>query len=243
MTKLDDAIDRVSRNIAQTGALTTEASRRYEQMFADFRLELDRTLDAAETLADGAQATMALLEQASTLLRESFPNPQPRACRDQCSACCHLFVSVPPGVTDVIALHITATFTTAQIDGLLDRLRIAATEIEQFTRTSDVRARCPLLDDQDRCSIYAIRPLTCRAFTSANAGLCHAMVFGDSAQQTARIDQDTGHYRLHIEATEALQNLATRRGLDGRQEGFVHALLDRLENGLESELEGGSASA
>ena len=231
MTKLDDAIDRVSRNIAQTGALTTEASRRYEQMFADFRTELDRALDAADTLADAAGATMAILEQASNLLRQSFPNPHPRACRDQCSACCHLFVSVPPGVTDLIAAHITATFTAPRIDALKDRLRSAATDIEQYTKTADVRVRCPLLDEQDRCSIYAIRPLTCRAFTSANAGLCHAMVFGDSAQQSTRIDQDPGHYRLHIAATEALQNLATRRGLNGRQEGFVHALLDRLENG------------
>jgi Fe-S-cluster containining protein len=231
MTKLDDAIDRVSRNIAQTGALTTEASRRYEQMFADFRTELDRTLDAAETLAEAAKATMVMLEQASRLLRDSFPNPQPRACRDQCSACCHLFVSVPPGVTNLIATHIAATFTSPQTKALIDRLHIAAHQIEQFSKTSDVRARCPLLDDRDRCSIYDMRPLTCRAFTSADAGLCHAMVFGDSTQQTARIDQDPGHYRLHIEATEALQNLATRRGLDRRQEGFVHALLDRLENG------------
>lgn len=230
MSKLDDAIDRVSRNIAQTGALTTEASRRYEQMFADFRLELDRTLDAAETLADAAKITIVMLEEASSLLRESFPNTPPRACRDQCSACCHLFVSVPPGVTDMIASHITSTFTAAQTKVLLDRLRVAAKEIEQFTRTSDVRARCPLLDDQDRCSIYDMRPLTCRAFTSADAGLCHAMVFGDNLQKTTRIDQDPGHYRLHIEATDALQSLATRRGLNDRQEGFVHALLDCLEN-------------
>lgn len=231
MTKLDDAIDRISHNIAQTGALTAEASRRYEQMFANFRTELDRTLDAADTLADAAQATMAMLEQASTLLRQSFPNPAPRACRDQCSACCHLFVSVPPGVTDLIAAHIHASFSQPQKQALLDRLKTAANEIEQFTKTSEVRARCPLLDENDRCSIYELRPLTCRAFTSADAGLCHAMVFGDSAQQTTRIDQDPGHYRLHIEATDALQKLAARRGLDDRQEGFVHALLDRLENG------------
>ena len=75
MTKLDDALDRISRDIAQTGALTAEASRRYDQMFADFRTELDRTIDTSTSLADAANATMALLEQASTLLRESFPNP------------------------------------------------------------------------------------------------------------------------------------------------------------------------
>ncbi|HCK19749.1 MAG TPA: YkgJ family cysteine cluster protein [Thalassospira sp.] len=231
MTKLDDALDRISRDIAQTGALTTEASRRYDQMFADFRTELDRTLDTSTSLADAANATMALLEQASTLLRESFPNPAPRACRDQCSACCHLFVSVPPGVTDLIAADIKATFTPPEQQALLDRLRTAASEIEKFTKTSDVRVRCPLLDENERCSIYAVRPLTCRAFTSSDAGLCHAMVFGDTTQQSTRIDQDPGHYRLHIEATEALQNLATRRGLNDRQEGFVHGLLDRLENG------------
>lgn len=55
------------------------------------------------------------------------------------------------------------------------------------------------------------------------------MVFGDERQRMDRIDQNPGHYRLHLEATEAFQDAAKARGLDGRQMGLVHALLDQLE--------------
>ena len=98
MTKLDDALDRISQDIAQTSALTSEASRRYEEMFTVFRSELEHALDASPSMEDAARTTFAMVEGAANALQSSFPNPHPRACRDQCSACCHLFVSTPPGV-------------------------------------------------------------------------------------------------------------------------------------------------
>lgn len=228
MTKLDDALDRISQDIAQTGALTSEASRRYEEMFTVFRSELEHALDACPSMEDAARTTFAMVEGAANALQSSFPNPHPRACRDQCSACCHLFVSTPPGVARLIAQHIRETFDADAQAILLDRIKTAAAEIEQANSTTDVRVRCPLLGDDERCTIYEVRPLSCHAFTSSDASLCHAMVFGDAQQQKTRIDQDAGHYRLHIEATDALQQLAAKRNLDPRQRGFVHGLLDHL---------------
>lgn len=228
MTKLDDALDRISQDIAQTGALTSEASRRYEEMFAVFRAELEDALDTCPSMEDAAKTTFAMVEGAANALQSSFPNPHPRACRDQCSACCHLFVSTPPGVARLIAQHIRETFDADAQATLLDRIKTAAAEIEQASSTTEVRVRCPLLGDDERCTIYEVRPLSCRAFTSSDASLCHAMVFGDEQQQKTRIDQDAGHYRLHIEATDALQQLAAKRNLDPRQRGFVHGLLDHL---------------
>jgi Fe-S-cluster containining protein len=228
MAALDDAINQISEDIAETGALTREASRRYDEMFENFRRELDHALDLAPTMADAALAAMSITQTASTAIRENFPNQTPLGCREGCSACCHLFVSVPPGVTALIADHIRKTFSSADLTALQQRLQSAAQEIEQATTTSEVRARCPLLDANDKCSIYDIRPLSCRAFTSTDAGCCNAMVFGAPEQQQTEIPQDPGHYRLHIEATDALQQLAAKRERDPRQKGFVHALLDRL---------------
>lgn len=231
MTKLDDALDRISQDIAQTGALTSEASRRYEEMFTVFRSELEDALDASPSMEDAARTAFAMVEGATRALQSSFSNPHPRACRDQCSACCHLFVSTPPGVARLIAEHIHETFDADAQTALLERIKTAATEIEQASSTSEVRVRCPLLGDDERCTIYDVRPLSCRAFTSSDASLCHAMVFGNEQEQKTRIDQDAGHYRLHLEATDALQQLAAKRKLDPRQRGFVHGLLDHLTKG------------
>lgn len=229
MVKLDDAIDRITSDISQTGALTAEASRRYEEMFPGFRAELARVLEQAPTMADAAKAAMMLVDAASRTLRDSFPHQPHCDCRDGCSACCHLFVAVPPGVTSLIADHIRKTFPPDEQQALLERLGQAARIIEQAKTTSEVRARCPLLGADERCTIYDVRPLTCRAFTSSSAPRCQTMVFGDEQQRKDRIDQNPGHFRLHLEATEALQDAARVRGLDGRQKGFVHALLDKLE--------------
>ena len=229
MVKLDDAIDRITGDISRTGALTAEASRRYEEMFPGFRAELARVLEQAPTITDAAKAAMILVDAASRSLRDSFPHQPHCDCRDGCSACCHLFVTVPPGVTSLIAEHIRKTFPPDEQQALRERLTQAARIIEQAKTTSEVRARCPLLGADEKCTIYDVRPLTCRAFTSSSAPRCQSMVFGDERQRMDRIDQNPGHYRLHLEATEALQDAAKARGLDGRQMGFVHALLDQLE--------------
>lgn len=228
MAELDEAIDTIADSIAQTGALTFEASRRYDEMFQTFRRVLEDALDAQPTMTDAARVAMSMVDTASRAIQSNFPNPQHRDCCDQCSACCNLFVSVPPGVTGLIADHIRKTFTPEQQADLLQRLVNAAVTIEQSTATAEVRVRCPLLGDDNRCTIYEIRPLSCRAFTSSDARKCHRMVFGTPEERTTTIDQDPGHYRLHIEATDALQQAAARRNLNPRQKGFVHALLDQL---------------
>ena len=65
MTKLDDALDRISQDIAQTSALTSEASRRYEEMFTVFRSELEHALDASPSMEDAARTTFAMVEGAA----------------------------------------------------------------------------------------------------------------------------------------------------------------------------------
>jgi Fe-S-cluster containining protein len=229
MADLDDARDRITTDITQTGALTAEAARRYEAMFPAFRAELRKIIDAAPSMEDAARTVMILTDAAANSLKTGFPHQPACDCRDGCSACCHLFVSVPPGVTSLIADHIKRHFSDGDQTALIDRLTEAARTIEQAQTTADVRARCPLLGADERCTIYEVRPPSCRAFTSASAQRCQTMVFGDAhARSTIRIDQNPAHYRLHMEATEALQEGAQARGLDGRQTGFVHALLDRL---------------
>ena len=70
--------------------------------------------------------------------------------------------------------HIKTHFTEQQIMGLRQRVTVAHDKTVNLT--SDERARtrvaCPLLGEDNACSVYPVRPLACRGWNSTNATLC-----------------------------------------------------------------------
>jgi len=223
-----DAKDRVVADIAEVGDMTRETARRYEKVFVGFRAELDTVLSQIETMPEAARATMDMVEAAASAVRNSFPHQPRLGCRDGCAACCHLFVAIPPGVAAAIADHIRATFPADQQEALIERLSIAASAIAAVENPLWARGRCPLLDDADGCTIYSVRPLTCRAFTSRSEAACRTFIFDTDPASEGGVDQNPAHYRLHVEATHALIDTARNRGLPHQQTGFVAALLAEL---------------
>ncbi|ANV99621.1 YkgJ family cysteine cluster protein [Bradyrhizobium icense] len=215
----------VIADIAEVGALTRSLAKRYEGIFSHFRSVLLEALQGADTMADGARYAMAMTEAASASFRDNFPNQPVYACKSGCAACCHLFVAVPPGIAEAIAAHIEVTFPPAERTALVTRLDEAAAAAAEVEDPTLLRRRCPLLGEDNRCSVYEVRPLTCRAFTSTSVSRCQQIVF-DPAFAAAGVDQNPALYRIHKEATVALQETARRRGLPAEQKGLARALLD-----------------
>jgi len=215
----------VAADIAEVGSLTRSLAKRYEGLFTRFGAVLLDTLYGAETMAGAARSAMAMADAASASFRDNFPNQPVYACRSACAACCHLFVAVPPGIAEAIAIHIAATFSTAERTALMTRLDEAAAAAAAVEEPIKLRRRCPLLGEDDRCSVYEVRPLTCRAFTSTSVSRCQQIAF-DPAFATAGVVQNAALYRIHMEATSALQETARRRGLPADQKGLARALLD-----------------
>ena len=101
-------------------------------------------------------------------------------CRQGCSDCCHALFDV----TLVEAMYLNAKFSEleeARRNEILieadkaDRKAYKfkrqasrdAEEVDQteiLLRTARERLRCPLLDQEDRCSLYSFRPITCRIY-------------------------------------------------------------------------------
>ncbi|MEQ8194529.1 MAG: YkgJ family cysteine cluster protein [Rhodospirillales bacterium] len=107
-------------------------------------------------------------------VRATDPPLQPLACDKGCSHCCHQYdVGVTPFEILRIADHIRTAYTDDQIKALLIRLRAAE------KRKSDhpiedwgvAKFPCPLLE-ADKCSVYGIRPLVCRAMNSYSEERC-----------------------------------------------------------------------
>ena len=95
------------------------------------------------------------------------------ACREGCSTCCCLRVDVFAHEVFLIADHIRSHFSGDEIAAVLARLAAhsesvsALTPFEHATRNTV----CPLLQD-DRCSVYAARPHSCRRHHSQELAAC-----------------------------------------------------------------------
>lgn len=96
------------------------------------------------------------------------------ACQKGCAHCCNPFIVTLPHEALNIADYVAENFTQAQRKKLLacgkeqdaliqkDSIQVAA---------ANHNSPCPFLKD-NACSIYEVRPLTCRNWISQNAELC-----------------------------------------------------------------------
>jgi Fe-S-cluster containining protein len=92
----------------------------------------------------------------------------PIACRKGCSHCCHTWVSA----TAPEVLHI-AKLIKERGGAVIENVRITHEQTKEYdfdTRAEHPHA-CPLLEN-DTCSIYKSRPMTCRLAASADAEIC-----------------------------------------------------------------------
>ena len=113
---------------------------------------------------------------AETAVREAMarqPPHAPPACREGCAWCCHNTVGTAAPEVFRITAYLRQTLTPEQLCAAQARIK-ALTEQRQVLRR-DRRSRahlpCALLVE-DRCSIYPVRPLTCRGYNSSDARQC-----------------------------------------------------------------------
>lgn len=141
---------------------------------------------AAASTAHGMLAEGHTLEQAVALGRNAMAGTskiadgalarsaeRPPACRAGCAHCCHQAVGVTPPEVFAIYEHLRATRAAAALAVVVGRIRDA----DDRTRGLSPAARlspdlpCPFLEDA-RCSIYEVRPLSCRGTNSLDAAAC-----------------------------------------------------------------------
>jgi Fe-S-cluster containining protein len=224
---LQAAVDHIAKEIAFVGQQTREVAQRYEEVFLSLRRTLDQELSRALSPADGAHAAIAIADAADKALVTHFPNQPTLDCRAGCNACCHLYVMIPPGIAEMIGAYVMQRLDRPALATLRVELEKAAAAAAAQTDTVTLRHRCPLLGEDGHCTIYEVRPPTCRAFTSKSAAACRALVFNPEGPVSA-IPQNPSQFRVYIEATAALERAAHARGLPAQQTGLAAALLSVL---------------
>jgi len=124
-----------------------------------------------------------LLKMADNLFQQVAEKyPQEVRCKQGCSDCCYALFDL----TLVEALYIKHHFDRCfdgvarekrldianRIDRQLYKIKRKAykelesgrSEEEILNELSEIKVRCPLLNEQDRCEMYAHRPITCRFY-------------------------------------------------------------------------------
>jgi hypothetical protein len=113
--------------------------------------------------------SVSILPQAEKTIAE-FTAAGDVQCRAGCSFCCYqnVDVTIPEAILVALQLGDEADLRRAAILSAADEFR----ELDDDTRIATGKP-CPLLVDK-RCSVYNVRPITCRSLTSPDAARCHA---------------------------------------------------------------------
>jgi len=133
---------------------------------------------AQEVAADPSaklKTVLALLKllgfgRAQQTIDQTLADAPKVGCREGCAHCCYQCVEVTIPEALLVAAHL-ADPADPRRQALLARTEALASESKQERRRSG--RPCPLLVD-NRCSVYADRPLMCRSVLAADAEGCRA---------------------------------------------------------------------
>lgn len=103
----------------------------------------------------------------------SAPDVGTLACRAGCTWCCHFSVDVRAVEVFGILDFVERSFTAEEKERVYAEIRtnsVALKNLDEFERMRR-NVKCPFLSE-GRCSIYAVRPQTCRNYHATNVAGC-----------------------------------------------------------------------
>ena len=152
--------------------------------------------------------------------RVAARHPDDVRCAPGCASCCHARLTVTTVEADAVAALVRELPAEA-------RARLA----ETAARPVDPAAvRCPALDDDGRCQVYAARPLVCRSHgvPVRLATLVSACRLNFTARGPAAADADCILDQTQLSATLALIDRAHTGRDDDRRHDLADVILAAL---------------
>jgi Fe-S-cluster containining protein len=151
------------------------------------------------------------------------------ACRMGCDYCCHLRVDIFPHEATVIVEYILTTLALDDIVTLRSRLEAHVNAVDGLTiqQHHTTNMTCPLLV-QSECSVYPVRPIQCRAYTSLDVRSCEYS-FKNPHDTRERRNTDQGLESLWDRERSRVLNVSGQKPLE--LGGRVLAELNRATRG------------
>ncbi len=175
-----------------------------------------KAMDSTSSLVDG------LLSRAP---------PGSVACETGCDHCCHQSVGVTAPEALAIHDHLLKTRNTKQLEIIRNRVSHQREKTKNLTSRERISPDlpCPFLE-QRKCSIYPVRPLSCRGMNSLDAQACADWLHHRQQQEDAPQRETPGYLFVEpIRAFHAISAglqlaLSERFGLDMRPLDLTAAL-------------------
>ena len=136
------------------------------------------------------------------------------ACRAGCTWCCHFTVDVRAVEVFAILDFLSQSFTPDEKARVLAEIRANSVALQGLGEGERVtrNLRCPFLKDA-RCTIYAVRPLSCRNYHATDVAGCQ-----QSYDEPENLDIDPdfapGVYQAGEAHVEAVSSAMDRAGFD-----------------------------
>lgn len=130
----------------------------------------------AATIAHiGDSYVLGLGELVDLALRQAAQARGRIACKAACAFCCYQTVVVTEPEVFLLVRHLETSLAPEALTRTKERVAAAWERAKGLTPTQRLKARipCPLLDLKQRtCTVYALRPLSCRSFHSTSRTAC-----------------------------------------------------------------------
>ncbi|HMN46009.1 MAG TPA: YkgJ family cysteine cluster protein [Povalibacter sp.] len=198
----------------------------------------------ADIAARGPVAALAASQLRHDARLASAADAGTLACKDGCAWCCHFTVDVRAAEVFRILDFVAAHFTHDQRERLRQEVFVNGAEVAPLSDMERMRrtAKCPFLE-AGRCTIYAVRPQTCRNYHATDAAGCrqsyeqpdnmdidpefaplvyqaggaHVEAFSKAVQDAG---YDTGAYELNMALAAALRQPESRARFEAGEAPF-----------------------
>ena len=153
-------------------------------------------------------------------------------CKERCADCCHALFDITLIEALYISTEVAKRFEGASLEALLERAnradrdihrlkRQAVKELEKGRTEQEIleemalkRVRCPALNDDERCAIYDVRPITCRVYgipteIGGRAHTCGISGF-EEGKSYPTLKQDAVYQRLYWISAELAHAIKSR---------------------------------
>lgn len=117
------------------------------------------------------------------------------ACRAACSHCCYQRVGVTAPEALAIVAHLKQTLDEAALFRVKQKVRLAHEKTHHLSAEQRLSPElpCPLLDNQ-MCSVYEVRPLSCRGVHSLDEAVCASKLYDENTRQAFLKGEIKGHF-------------------------------------------------
>jgi len=137
-----------------------------------------------------------------------------------CPACCHSMIAVTPPEVISIAEQISDNRSSEEMRAIFDH---AGSNTEKTSDTddfgyNDVGVICPLLGNDDSCSVHSVRPLRCRGWSPSDRRQDAEIASGRTNGAAEMLDRHDYETRAHLVVEGAQRGFCSGLkavGLDG----------------------------